>query len=54
MGKDANGNICMLNNCDLGTGGEGEKERELGRAEHLSYPLFWGEVCGDEVGLRGD
>lgn len=37
--------------------GESEKEREPGRAEHVShhlraveFPLFWGEACEDEVG----
>lgn len=37
--------------------GESEKEREPGRAEHVShhlraveFPLFWGEACEDGVG----
>ena len=39
--------------------GASEKEREPGRAEHVShhlraveFPLFWGEACEDAVGLR--
>lgn len=39
--------------------GESEKERVLGRADHVShhvraveFPLFWGEACEDKVGLR--